>query len=150
MLTNSQYQLNPQTKSHIINYTSLQGKTRMDSLIERIHSANKEINNILETSTKPKKAVKIEKEKKTNNNNNTEAKPPQTLNEIITQDNNDNNKSVQVGLDENLNNENIFFFGSFSSIDLSVILNSLFIILGTTFIFANVFSLKYSPVSLYY
>ena len=109
MLTNSQYQLNPQTKSHIINYTSLQGKTRMDSLIERIHSANKEIDNILESSTKPKKAVKIEKEKKANNNNNnnnTEAKPPQILNEIITQDNNDNNKSVQVGLDENLNNEN--------------------------------------------
>lgn len=109
MLTNSQYQLNPQTKSHIINYTSLQGKTRMDSLIERIHSANKEINNILESSTKPKKAVIIQKEKKTNNNNNNnniEAKPQQTLNEIITEDNNDNNKSVQVGLDENEKNEN--------------------------------------------
>lgn len=48
MLDNSQNQVNLSTKTHIIKYSSLSGKTRVDSLMERIQSANEQINSILE------------------------------------------------------------------------------------------------------
>ena len=95
MSVNFQNQITSPKKSHIINYTSLQGKSRVESLIDRIQSANKEINLILE---KPEEK-NIKEEKK-------EIKTPKqsenltTLNDKIT----DNNKSVQVGLDDNINN----------------------------------------------
>ena len=102
--------MNSTKKSHIINYTSLQGKTRLESLVDRIHSANKEINtlfgNSIQVNNKDKKENKENKEykeNKENNINNSTTKLPKTLNEIITED---NNKSVQVGLDDNNNIEN--------------------------------------------
>ena len=100
---NAQNQINSPKKSHIINYTSLQGKTRVESLIERIQSANKEINSLLESSEETKKVVNTDKESPK------EEKPLKTLEEKITDI---NNKSIQVGLDENIkedknaNNEN--------------------------------------------
>ena len=100
---NAQNQINSPKKSHIINYTSLQGKTRVESLIERIQSANKEINSLLENSEETKKVVN------TVNESPKEEKPLKTLEEKITDI---NNKSIQVGLDENIkedkneNNEN--------------------------------------------
>lgn len=100
---NAQNQINSPKKSHIINYTSLQGKTRVESLIERIQSANKEINSLLESSEETKKVVN------TDNESPKEEKPLKTLEEKITDI---NNKSIQVGLDENIkedknaNNEN--------------------------------------------
>jgi spore cortex formation protein SpoVR/YcgB (stage V sporulation) len=46
MLENSQKNIIDSTKSHIINYTSLQGKTRVESLVDRIQSVDKEISTI--------------------------------------------------------------------------------------------------------
>ena len=96
MSINPQNQLESSKKSHIINYTSLQGKTRVESLIERIQSANKEINTILE------KTEETKKQENKDNNISSKEEPLKTLNEKIT----DNNKAVQVGLDENVNEEN--------------------------------------------
>ena len=93
---NAQNQINSPKKSHIINYTSLQGKTRVESLIERIQSANKEINSLLENSEESKKVVN------TDNKSPKEEKPLKTLDEKITDI---NNKSIQVGLDENINED---------------------------------------------
>ena len=93
---NAQNQINSPKKSHIINYTSLQGKTRVESLIERIQSANKEINSLLENSEESKKVVNID------NKSPKEEKPLKTLEEKITDI---NNKSIQVGLDENINED---------------------------------------------
>ena len=106
--------MNSTKKSHIINYTSLQGKTRLESLVDRIHSANKEINTLFGSIQVNNQEIKENKENKENKNkdnkdnkenniNNSTIKPPKTLNEIITED---NNKSVQVGLDDNNNIEN--------------------------------------------
>jgi hypothetical protein len=95
----SQNQINSTSKSHIINYSSLQGKTRVESLLDRIQSANKEINLILETNDE----MKI-KEKKEKINITNQEEPLTTLKEKIIEDNT-NNKSVQVGLDENNKNE---------------------------------------------
>lgn len=96
MSINPQNQLESSKKSHIINYTSLQGKTRVESLIERIQSANKEINTILE------KTEETKKQENKDNNISSKEEPLKTLNEKIT----DNFKAVQVGLDENVNEEN--------------------------------------------
>ena len=94
MSVNFQNQITSPKKSHIINYTTLQGKTRVESLIDRIQSANKEINSILEKpeekNISEKKEINIPKQ----------SENLKTLNEKIT----DNNKSVQVGLDDNINN----------------------------------------------
>ena len=95
----SQNQINSTSKNHIINYSSLQGKTRVESLLDRIQSANKEINLILETND----VMKI-KEKKEKINITNQEEPLTTLKEKIIEDNT-NNKSVQVGLDENNKNE---------------------------------------------
>ena len=97
MSINLQNQITSPKKSHIINYTSLQGKTRVESLIDRIQSANKEINSILE---KPEEK-NIKEEKKINVPKQSEKLV--TLNDKII----DNNKSVQVGLDDNINNNEI-------------------------------------------
>ena len=93
---NTQNEINSPKKSHIINYTSLQGKTRVESLIERIQSANKEINSLLENSEETKKVVN------TDNKSLKEEKPLKTLDEKITDI---NNKSIQVGLEENINED---------------------------------------------
>ena len=93
---NTQNEINSPKKSHIINYTSLQGKTRVESLIERIQSANKEINSLLENSEETKKVVN------TDNKSPKEEKPLKTLDEKITDI---NNKSIQVGLEENINED---------------------------------------------
>ena len=94
----TQISINQQNKS----FSSLQGKSRLDSLIDRIQSANKEINTILETPIQTKKEEKTQKKidepKK-------EEKPLKTLDQKIVE--NDNNKSVQVGLDDNENNQEI-------------------------------------------
>ena len=110
MLDNSQNQVNSSTKSHIINYSSVSGKTRVDSLMDRIQSANEQINSILENPN-PKiiqnenneKIVQFPSSTKENENNSS-TQPQKLLNEIISDE---NNKSIQVGLDDNANkNEN--------------------------------------------
>jgi hypothetical protein len=92
----TQISINQQNKS----FSSLQGKSRLDSLIDRIQSANKEINTILETPIQTKKEEKTQKEI---DESKKEEKPLKTLDQKIVE--NDNNKSVQVGLDDNENKE---------------------------------------------
>ena len=94
----TQISINQQNKS----FSSLQGKSRLDSLIDRIQSANKEINTILET---PIQTNKEEKTQKKIDESKKEEKPLKTLDQKIVE--NDNNKSVQVGLDDNENNQEI-------------------------------------------
>jgi hypothetical protein len=94
----TQITINQQNKS----FSSLQGKSRLDSLIDRIQSANKEINTILETPIQTKKEEKTQKEI---DESKKEEKPLKTLDQKIVE--NDNNKSVQVGLDDNENNQEI-------------------------------------------
>ena len=94
MLENSQKNLMDSTKSHIINYTSLQGKTRVESLVDRIQSVDKEISTILETTQIPKNLEKTEK-----NTISTEKDKKEIPLEY-------DNKSVQVGM-EDINNEEI-------------------------------------------
>ena len=94
----TQISINQQNKS----FSSLQGKSRLDSLIDRIQSANKEINTILETPIQTKKEEKTQKEI---DESKKEEKPLKTLDQKIVE--NDNNKSVQVGLDDNENNQGI-------------------------------------------
>ena len=94
----TQISINQQNKS----FSSLQGKSRLDSLIDRIQSANKEINTILETPIQTKKEEKTQKEI---DESKKEEKPLKTLDQKIVE--NDNNKSVQVGLDDNENNQEI-------------------------------------------
>ena len=96
MITTTQIKIDQTNKS----FSSLQGKSRLDSLMERIQSANKEISTILEKPILPKKAEKIQKKK----DDSTEDKPLQTLNQKITENDN-NNKSIQVGLDDMENNQ---------------------------------------------
>ena len=92
MLENSQNKSINTIKSHIINYTSLQGKTRVESLIDRIQSANKEITTILQTTEVPKN---LDKNTSISTENDKKEK---------TIENND--KSVQVGIDDVNNIEN--------------------------------------------
>ena len=94
----TQISINQQNKS----FSCLQGKFRLDSLIDRIQSANKEINTILETPIQTKKEEKTQKEI---DESKKEEKPLKTLDQKIAE--NDNNKSVQVGLDDNENNQEI-------------------------------------------
>ena len=100
MLENSQNQLQTSTKKYI----SLSGKSRIDSLNDRIQSANEQINTILE---KPNKEVlnieKIQAKPKQENTQSSQPNPqPQKLlNDIISDE---NNKSIQVGLDDINNN----------------------------------------------
>ena len=94
MLENSQKNIMDSTKSHIINYTSLQGKTRVESLVDRIQSVDKEISTILETTQIPKNLEKTEK-----NTISTEKDKKEIPLEY-------DNKSVQVGM-EDINNEEI-------------------------------------------
>ena len=94
MLENSQKNIMDSTKSHIINYTSLQGKTRVESLVYRIQSVDKEISTILETTQIPKNLEKTEK-----NTISTEKDKKEIPLEY-------DNKSVQVGM-EDINNEEI-------------------------------------------
>ena len=65
MINNSQNQINSSTKTHIVKYSSVSGKTRIDSLMDRIQSANKQINSILENPnpkiTQNKNARKLSK-----------------------------------------------------------------------------------------
>ena len=83
-------------KSYIINYSSLQGKTREDSLINRIQSANKQMEILLENKSKTKKTEKISPPP---------PKPKQTTTNQMTTE--DNIKSTQVATTENnLVNEN--------------------------------------------
>ena len=97
-MQNSLNEINSMKKSHIINYTSFQGKTRLESLIERIQSANKEIKSFLGNSNQVKNPPK--KEIGTSSSTN---KPQTELKDIISED---NNKAIQVGLDENDTIEN--------------------------------------------
>ena len=107
MLDNSQNQVNSSTKSHIINYSSVSGKTRVDSLMDRIQSANKQINSILEnpnpkiTQNKNNEKIAQFPSSTKENENNSSSQPEKLLNEIISDE---NNKSIQVGLDDNANN----------------------------------------------
>ena len=59
MITTTQIKIDQTNKS----FSSLQGKSRLDSLMERIQSANKEISTILEKPILPKKEEKIQKKK---------------------------------------------------------------------------------------
>ena len=110
MLDNSQNQINSSTKTHIIKYSSLSGKTRVDSLMDRIQSANEQINSILENPN-PKITQNKNNEKNAKFSSSTKesenissSQPQKLLNEIISDE---NNKSIQVGLDDNANkNEN--------------------------------------------
>ncbi len=110
MLDNSQNQINSSTKTHIIKYSSLSGKTRVDSLMDRIQSANEQINCILENPN-PKITQNKNNEKNAKFSSSTKesenissSQPQKLLNEIISDE---NNKSIQVGLDDNANkNEN--------------------------------------------
>ena len=107
MINNSQNQINSSTKTHIVKYSSVSGKTRIDSLMDRIQSANKQINSILENPN-PKITQNKNNEKiaqfpslTKENENNSSSQPEKLLNEIISDE---NNKSIQVGLDDNANN----------------------------------------------
>jgi len=110
MLDNSQNQLNSSTKTHIIKYSSVSGKTRLDSLMDRIQSSNEQINSILENPN-PKITQNKNNEKNAKfpsstkeSENISSSQPQKLLNEIISDE---NNKSIQVGLDDNANkNEN--------------------------------------------
>ena len=102
MLENSQKDLKTSTK----NYTLLSGKSRIDSLNDRIKSANEQINEIIENPNKdiPLNIKKAQVQPKTEENK--VIPPSQTqklLNEIISDE---NNKSIQVGLDNNNNIKN--------------------------------------------
>jgi len=107
MLDISQNQISSSSKTHIMNYKSISGKTREDSLMERIQSANDEINSILENpnpkKTETKNNEKIAQISSTTkeNENKSPSQPQKLLNEIISDE---NNKSIQVGLDDNANN----------------------------------------------
>ena len=92
------------SKNHIINYTSLQGKTRVESLKDRIQSANKEIKTFMVNSKQEKKQEKKKEKKENNNINNSTTNTQKSLKEIITPE--DNDKAIQVGLDEINNAEN--------------------------------------------
>ena len=100
MLENSQNQLKTSTK----NYISLSGKSRIDSLNDRIQSANEQINTILENPNKEVlNLAKIQTKSKKENVASSQQEPqPQKLLKDIVSD--ENNKSVQVGLDDNNNN----------------------------------------------
>ena len=107
MLDNSQNQINSSTKTHIIKYSSLSGKNRVDSLMDRIQSANEQINSILENPN-PKITQNKNNEKNAKFSSSTKesenissSQPQKLLNEIISDE---NNKSIQVGLDYNANN----------------------------------------------
>ena len=66
-MSKTQNLMNSTKKSHIINYTSLQGKTRLESLVDRIHSANKEINTLfgsIQINNQNKKKRKKRKQRK--------------------------------------------------------------------------------------
>ena len=100
MLENSQNQLQTSTKKYI----SLSGKSRIDSLNDRIQSANEQINTILETSNKEALNIeKIQSKPKQENaqSSQPEPQPQKLLNDIISDE---NNKSIQVGLDDINNN----------------------------------------------
>ena len=102
MLENSQNQLKTSTKKYI----SLSGKSRIDSLNDRIQSANEQINTILETPNKEVLNIeKIQTKPKQENASSSqpEPQPQKLLNDIISDE---NNKSIQVGLDD-INNNNI-------------------------------------------
>ena len=101
MFENSQKDLKTSTK----NYTLLSGKSRIDSLNDRIKSANEQINEIIENPNKdiPLNIKKAQVQPKTEENKVIPPSQPQKLlNEIISDE---NNKSIQVGLDNN-NSEN--------------------------------------------
>ena len=100
MLENSQNQLKTSTK----NYISLSGKSRIDSLNDRIQSANEQINTILENPNK--EALNLEKiqtkpKKENITSSQQDPQPQKLLNDIVSDE---NNKSIQVGLDDNNNN----------------------------------------------
>ena len=107
MINNSQNQINSSTKTHIVKYSSVSGKTRIDSLMDRIQSANKQINSILEnpnpkiTQNKNNEKIAQFPSSTKENENNSSSQPEKLLNEIISDE---NNKSIQVGLDDNANN----------------------------------------------
>ena len=107
MLDNSQNQVNSSTKSHIIKYSSVSGKSRVDSLMDRIQSANDQINSILEnpnpkiTQNKNNEKIPQLPSSTKESENNSSSQPQKLLNEIISDE---NNKSIQVGLDDNANN----------------------------------------------
>ena len=97
MSTNSQNEINPSTKTNVIKYISLSGKSRAETLVDRIQSANEQLNTILESSDVAQNKANIAQNKSEENKNNTQSSQPnKLLNDIIT----DNNKSVQVGLDD--------------------------------------------------
>jgi len=86
------------------NYISLSGKSRIDSLNDRIKSANEQINEIIENPNKdrPLNIEKVQVQPKPEENKVVSPSQPQKLlNEIISDG---NNKSVQVGLENNNNN----------------------------------------------
>ena len=87
------------------NYTSLSGKSRIDSLNDRIKSANEQINEIIENPNKdiPLNTLKVQLQPKNEENKIVSASQPQKLLDEIISD--ENNKSIQVGLDNN-NNDN--------------------------------------------
>lgn len=100
MLENSQNQLKISTKK----YTSLSGKSRIDSLNDRIQSANEQINAILENPNKGVLNIETIQTKPKRENgtlSQPESQPQKLLNEIISDQ---NNKSIQVGLDDFNNN----------------------------------------------
>ena len=86
------------------NYTSLSGKSRIDSLNDRIKSANEQINEIIENPNKdiPLNTLKVQLQPKNEENKIVSASQPQKLLDEIISD--ENNKSIQVGLDNNNNN----------------------------------------------
>ena len=87
------------------NYTSLSGKSRIDSLNDRIKSANEQINEIIENPNKdiPLNTLKVQLQPKNEENKVVSPSQPQKLLDEIISD--ENNKSIQVGLDNN-NNDN--------------------------------------------
>ena len=87
------------------NYTSLSGKSRIDSLNDRIKSANEQINEIIENPNKdiPLNTLKVQLQPKNEENKVISPSQPQKLLDEIISD--ENNKSIQVGLDNN-NNDN--------------------------------------------
>ena len=87
------------------NYTSLSGKSRIDSLNDRIKSANEQINEIIENPNKdiPLNTLKVQLQPKNEENKVASPSQPQKLLDEIISD--ENNKSIQVGLDNN-NNDN--------------------------------------------
>jgi len=100
MIENSQNNMETPPK----NYISLSGKSRIDSLNDRIKSANEKINEIIENPNKdrPLNIKKVQVQPIAEENKIASPSQPQKLlNEIISDE---NNKSVQVGLENNNNN----------------------------------------------